>query len=237
MTNELSKWDDLMKLPKPRKILGRVRRVFARDPNRFLRQVSGVIHVGANSGQERETYASLGLRVVWIEPIPRVFDELKANIAQLPRQRAIQALVTDRDDEIYQFHIANNNGASSSILELKQHKDIWPDVEYVETVALASTTLPSLVRDEQIDLSAFDALIMDTQGSEMLVLKGAEPIIKHFRYVKTEVADFESYAGCCQIADLERFMTRHGFREHSRCAFAHRAQGGRYYDVTYEREV
>ena len=179
----------------------------------------------------------MGLRVLWVEPIPKVFEELKSNVSQLPRQRAIQALVTDRDNETCQFHIANNNGASSSILELKDHKCIWPNVEYTETVALVSTTLSSLVREQDIDPSLFDALIMDTQGSEMLVLKGAEPILKHFKFVKTEVADFESYAGCCQLADLGRFMTLHGFREYSRHAFARRSKGGAYYDVTYKRKA
>ena len=86
--------------------------------------------------------------MLWVEPIPKVFDELKSNISQLPRQRAIQALVTDRAYETYQFHVGNNHGASSSILELKDHKDIWPYVEYTETISLAGTTLTSLVQEQ-----------------------------------------------------------------------------------------
>lgn len=224
-------------MSKPKTIWERTRRLFTLSPNRFLRQVSGVIHVGANTGEESGKYEKLGLRVLWVEPIPKVFEELERNISQLPRQRAIKALVTDRDNETYQFHIANNNGASSSILELKDHKDIWPDVVYTETISLVSTTLSSLLREQVIDPSSFDALIIDTQGSELLVLKGAEPILKNFKFVKTEVADFESYAGCCQLADIEQFMTQHGFREFSRNAFARHTKGGAYYDITYKRKA
>src|SRR5215471_3305957 len=79
--------------------------------DRFLKQVPGVIHVGANEGQERDSYAQLGLRVVWIEPIPEVFAALKARLNGYPTQSAFEYLVTDRDDSEHQLHIANNGGA------------------------------------------------------------------------------------------------------------------------------
>ena len=44
------------------------------DPDAFLRRVRGLVHVGANTGQERESYASHGLSVIWVEPIGDVFD-------------------------------------------------------------------------------------------------------------------------------------------------------------------
>ena len=47
---------------------------------------------------------------------------------------------------------------------------------------------------------------------------------------------FESYAGCCQLKDIEAFLVLHGFREVSRHKFAQRAQGGGYYDVVYQRQ-
>ena len=47
------------------------------DPDAFLHQVSGVVHVGANTGQERDLYQTLGLRVCSIEPIPDVFARLQ----------------------------------------------------------------------------------------------------------------------------------------------------------------
>jgi FkbM family methyltransferase len=196
-----------------------------------------VIHVGANTGQEREYYRKLGLRVLWIEPIPRVFEELKLNLVEFPKQQAIQALVTDKDNETYDFHVANNNGASSSILEIKECRDIWPSIDFEGSISLNSTTLTSLLLDQNIDISLYDSLVMDTQGTELLVLKGGESILKHFHYVKTEVADFESYAGCCRLDDIKEFMRMHDFHEFSRHAFAHRCKGGAYYDVVYMRNV
>ncbi|HEY8164290.1 MAG TPA: FkbM family methyltransferase [Gemmatimonadaceae bacterium] len=191
--------------------------------------------MGAHTGEEREIYHGHGLRVVWIEADPDAFEVLRRNLVEFPEQRAIRCLVTDRDDAEYAFHIANNDGASSSILELHYHRDIWPTVAFERTIQVRSATLPVVLAREGIDPTAYDALIMDTQGSELMVLEGARSILKTFRYIKTEVPDFESYSGCCQLHDIADFMKRNGFRELSRHKFAERAEGGSYYDVVYER--
>ena len=217
-------------------ILRRARSKLNLDPDRFLRKVSGVIHIGANTGQERELYAQYGLRVIWIEPIPEVFETLKANLTGFPRQRALKCLVTDQDNVEHRFHIANNYGASSSILDLNLHKDVWPQVTYERTITLRSKTLASLLKDEHIDTSEYDALVMDTQGSELLVLKGAVSIMQNFTHIKTEVPDFESYKGCCQLVDIESFLVRHGYQKFSRHKFAEHPEGGNYYDVVYNRK-
>jgi FkbM family methyltransferase len=227
----------VMRIPSMSRIVGWINSRIKGSPDGFLKKVSGVIHVGANTGQERTVYEKLGLRVLWIEPIPEVFQQLQENIRALPRQRALQCLVTDRDDEEYQFHIANNGGQSSSILDLKLHKDIWPTIDYTGTMSLTSLTLASLLRREGIDPADYQALILDTQGSELLVLTGAVPVLRNFAYVKTEVADFESYAACCQLSDVEGFMTRHGYRMISRHKFASRPEGGSYFDVVYQRRA
>ena len=63
-------------------------------------------------------------------------------------------------------------------------------------------------------------LVIDTQGSELLVLKGALPILHHFKYIQTEVPDFEAYKGCCQLKDLQFFLVGLGYQEISRHQFA-----------------
>ncbi|MEM1255559.1 MAG: FkbM family methyltransferase [Cyanobacteria bacterium P01_H01_bin.21] len=205
------------------------------SPDLFLKDVSGIVHIGANLGQERELYYKCGLDVLWIEPIPDVFSKLIENIKDFKDQRAIQALVTDIDNKEYKFNIANNNGASSSILGFKQHKDIWPNVKYTNTILLKSLTLATLFQQEQIDASKYQALIMDTQGSELLVLKGSLPVLKHFQFIKTEVPDFESYEGCCQLSDIKAFMLEHGYKEISRKKFASHTLRGNYFDIIYQK--
>ena len=219
------------------KLLRRLRRLFAPDPNRFLRSARGVVHVGANVGQERELYRRHELEVLWIEPIPEVFAKLAANIAAFPRQRALECLVTDRDDAPYEFNVANNDGESSSILELKEHRDVWPKVRFTRTIKLRSSTLSTLLVRENVDVARYDALVMDTQGSELLVLRGAEPVLGHFKFIKTEVPDFEAYAGCAKLEDIDRFLRDRGYEELARNRFASRPGGGQYYDVVYGKRL
>ena len=155
--------------------------------------------LGANVGYEAKLYRAHGLSVVFIEPIPEVFARLSAKIRGFKDQKAFQALVTDVDDKEYKFYVANNYGESSSIFKFKHVKDIWPDIDYKTSILLKSTTLATLFKREQLDASKYQALIMDTQGSELLVLKGSIPILDNFKFIKTEVADFESYEGCCHF--------------------------------------
>ena len=215
----------------------RLKSIFKVNPNKFLKKINGIIHVGANTGQEIGLYARYGLSVVWIEPIPEVFETLKVNLKNFPKQVALKGLVTDFDNVNYQFHLANNNGASSSILDLKLHQDIWPDVSFKKTIHLQSLTLPSLLKINNIKLAEFDMLVMDTQGSELLVLEGSKSIMHNFKYVKTEVPDFEAYKGCCQLKDLQSFMINHGYIEVYRNKFASHPNGGSYYDIMYKKQV
>lgn len=218
------------------KSLFRQFRCFEKDPiNQFLKDIRGVVHVGANFGQEKKLYKKYDLNVIWVEPIPEVFDVLKENIKDFTNQQCFEALVTDVDDKEYQFHISNNNGKSSSIFDFKYHKDIWPNVSFSNTISIKSITLISLFQKEKINITDYNALILDTQGSELLVLRGSIKILDHFKYIKTEVADFESYEGCCQLDDIYVFMKEHGYKEYLRHKIVSRPGVGNYYDIVYKK--
>jgi hypothetical protein len=94
-----------------------------------------------------------------------------------------------------------------------------------------------LLARERIDVDRYDALVMDTQGSELLVLRGAQPLLERFSFVKTEVPDFEAYAGCAKLDEIDGFLTERGYTEIARNWFASRPGGGRYYDVVYNRRA
>jgi hypothetical protein len=112
---------------------------------------------------------------------------------------------------------------------------MWPEIYYTNEIRLKSTTLDSFVAKEALDLSGLQALVLDTQGSELMILKGAAVALPQFRFVKVEVPDFESYEGCCLSSELTDFMTSHGFRERRRDAFNSIPGVGTYFDVLYKR--
>jgi hypothetical protein len=100
---------------------------------------------------------------------------------------------------------------------------------------MPSITLASLLCQEAVDLRAYDALVLDTQGAELRVLRGAGAILDGFRFLKLEVPDFEAYRGCCLLPEVQRFLQARGWREHARHAFGYHPAGGCYFDVVYRR--
>ncbi|MBV8674217.1 MAG: hypothetical protein JOZ33_12345 [Acidobacteriaceae bacterium] len=125
-----------------------------RLPDRFLEEGQGVIHIGANKGQERFEYAHYGLKVTWVEPVPDIFSELESNLADFPNQTAYNCLIGARDGIKYQFHISDNEGASSSILEPnKQIPGHWDKVGFSRSIELESISLPTFIRINGIEMS------------------------------------------------------------------------------------
>ena len=204
-------------------------------PERYLEGGRGVIHVGANTGQERFEYARHGLKVAWVEPIPDIFAELQANVAAFPDQTAYNCLIAGQDGTKYEFRISDNEGSSSSILEPNlEHAEAWEKVTYSRSIQLESLSLPTFIRKNGIDLASFDILVLDTEGSELLILKGAAEILPRFRYIKCEAANFEVYEGSSQLSVVDSYLSRQGFKQTGRFILSRPAGGGRIFDVLYQ---
>lgn len=209
--------------------------ITAEDPLWFARKCRGVIHVGAHTGQEAWIYALMGRPVVWFEPIPEVFNRLENNIAKYPLQMAIEALVTDSDDVEYDFHVSDNDGGSSSVFELDEHQKMYPGVGFDRVIKRRSVTLDTAI-DQFAVPKKFDALVLDTQGSELLVLKGAPRALARIRWVLAECADFSAYKMGCQCSDIGNFLAEHGFSECRRFEKATSEDVGTYFDILYVRD-
>lgn len=190
--------------------------------------------MGANVGQERDLYAKFNQKVLWVEPIPQVFEILSSNLKSFPHQHAENRLITDRDGAEYVFRVANNS-VSSSILALDRHREIWPEVHFESQMVLRSITLDTMLDEIGAGPDDYRALVMDTQGSELLVLKGARRLLKHICYVKTEAADFEVYVGCAKVEEVETFLSGFGFELTRADKFAEKEGVGSCYDLLFRK--
>jgi FkbM family methyltransferase len=204
--------------------------------NAFLKKSKGVIHVGASYGQERDLYNYFNQNVIWIEPIFEVFNELKKNISKYKNQSCFNYLITDQNNQNHEFKITNNS-LSSSIFHLAEHKKMWPEVKYSHSVNLKSIKLATFFLKENIDLKDFDSLVIDTQGSELLVLKGLGENINLFTYAKVEACNFKSYDGCCTDIEIVNYMKNYNFFEKKRTTASLKIDGKNYlsHDILFER--
>lgn len=155
----------------------------------FQRQSKGVLHIGGSTGQEAEDYFRQGLPVIWVEADPLTFATLEKRIKKFPNQRALNYLVSDAEREM-EFFVTDNSGLSSSVYPLSAYgQDFW-NIKNVESKKLFSRTIDSLL---EVDLSAYDFWVIDVQGHELEVLKGAENALKTCNWILCEISTIPYY--------------------------------------------
>ncbi len=66
-------------------------------------------------------------------------------------------------------------------------------------------------------------------------MQRAANLLECFTFIKTEAADFESYANCATVDSLRRFVAQKGFRLVRQDKFAEHPSLGAYYDLLFAR--
>jgi FkbM family methyltransferase len=183
-----------------------------RSQIRIFRSSRGILHVGANSGQERFLYHYLQKPALWIEPDRESFRRLSANIRPLRGQKAIRALCWSRAGVRLPFHQTSNNGLSSSVYPLAKHLHLWPGVKPAGKVVMTSQTLDGLLFAKRRDALPYDTLILDTQGSELQILAGAGKTLKNITTIICEACNFEAYRGGCRDSQVKKFLHQRGWK-------------------------
>lgn len=168
----------------------------------------GVIHVGGNIGQAAESYGNLN--VLWIEPIPNVFNRLQDNIKPYPSQKALNYLISDTDNTEYNFNVSNQS-ARSSFLSFTNHHFNDSKFEHTETLTLRSTRMDTLIKKHGINLNDYDVLVTDCQGADYFALNSFGELINHFSYIKSEVMISEIYKGLVNEEYINEFLKSKGF--------------------------
>jgi len=174
----------------------------------FLRQSHGILHIGAHEGQEAEVYSRLSKPVIWIEAIPLYFEKLRVNVGSFHNQLALNALLDSKCQSSRDFFIASNNAESSSIYPLAGN-DYWRGLENSEVCKLPSKRLDCIFSG--LELREFDYWIVDVQGAELEVLKGAGDLLNYCRYLQVEISQEKFYEGGAEFQELRAFLDSKSF--------------------------
>lgn len=171
---------------------------------------TGVLHVGANIGEEAPVYAELGItNVIWIEANHKLMPALNENISKFPGQIAFNYCVGDENKDTV-LHISNNAGQSSSVLQLEYHVVAHPEVDFIEDQPTKMWRLDS-IPDLALFEEGLDFLNMDIQGAELMALKGMGKMLDQFQWAYLEVNKLELYRGCALVEEIDAFMGEKGF--------------------------
>lgn len=174
-----------------------------------------VMHVGASSGQEFGSYQAFGMgRAVYVEPLDEAFALLKKRLSQAETANVhipVQALCLDRGGRKLRLNISNKDGVASSVLGLGRVRSLHPQIKYVGGQEVVSTTVDTVV-EEVLAGHAPELLVIDTQGTELEVLKGSVRSLEGpTRFVFCEVSHKPLYEGGCEEVQVTAFLSRYGF--------------------------
>lgn len=168
----------------------------------------GVLHIGANVGEEFPVYMELAVKKqIWIEPNPDIYQKLVGNISSNPEAAAYNCCIGDIDGDVV-LHESNNAGQSSSILPLGTHKDVHPDVFYTRDIPCKIYRIDSLFQNGA--LNDFDFLNIDIQGAELFALRGMGVLLNQFKWVYLEVNKAFLYVGCPLVEELDQYLSNFG---------------------------
>lgn len=178
---------------------------------KFSVKAGGVLHLGANEGQEAEDYNRQGIsRVIWVEALLPIWQKLCQNTGRYPGHVCLAACVSDVTGETVKFHVANNGAQSSSFLEFGTHSKEHPSVKFIRDIEMTTIRVDDLLRKRSLSVGPHWFLNIDLQGAELKALKGMGSLLWEFDYAYIEVNEKELYVGCPLKQEIDEYLAQHG---------------------------
>jgi FkbM family methyltransferase len=170
-----------------------------------------LVDVGASGGLNHNWKpARRHLKVIGFEPDPREYsalverggdDTIYFNTALFSDQRRLS------------LHLARKQEVSSTFMPNRDFLDAFPDAERYDI--LREITIDADTLDNQLangGIHGVDFLKLDTQGSELSILRGATRTLeRQIVGVEIEVEFVELYKGQPLFDEVNRFLTESGF--------------------------
>jgi FkbM family methyltransferase len=158
-----------------------------------------VVDAGANRGQWARELRAEGYRgeIVSFEPLSTAYAALE-QAAMADQHWTTQRLALGDAAGEAELHVAGNDGASSSLLEMRPaHDEAAPQARYVGTERVP------VARLDDLELGGDRLMLkLDVQGNERAVLAGAAQTAGRVHAVECELSFVELYAGQALFEEL-----------------------------------
>lgn len=170
--------------------------------------VSGIIHVGAHIGQEHQDYKNTfgeSLITHWFEPLPEMYQKLVKNLSHDENAKTYNIALGERQGTTTIYVDNENGGQSSSVLKPAKHKEIFSHIKFDNSFEI------DIARLDDFNIKDVNMLVLDVQGNELNVIKGATRTLSRIDYLFTEFNTVEMYEGCPTLEDLDSILAPFGF--------------------------
>jgi FkbM family methyltransferase len=142
-------------------------------------------------------------KIYLFEPIPELFSSLKAKFQDSSMIEVFPFAVSNTNGQS-QFYLTNNQ-ASSSLLPLGKHKDLFPHVSVDASITVQTRTLQSIM--SQYSLPRPDMLFLDVQGAESRILSCLSASLRsRVKLIYTETSKEEVYVGSEPLEQIKSLL-------------------------------
>lgn len=186
--------------------------LFKKAEDFFGVKCTGVLHLGASIGEELDFYESRNVqKILYVEANPEVHARLDERVHQLSKPLDIRTFcfaASDKEEEL-DFYLTSNL-KSSSILEMAEHKDLYPFITDSGKITVQAKRAETVFSPD--DFEKINAMVLDIQGAELKALKGCDSLLHQIDFIISEVHFGELYVGSPRIENLDDFLKTKGFR-------------------------
>lgn len=175
----------------------------------------GIIYAGAHVGEHVGLFAACGFRsILALEPNVAAFRELQQVASRFEGVTCLNVAAGDQDGVTPYFRVSDIPTLNSTL---------EPDTAYWLKLVGSQELERHPVERLEVPLARLDTLLpagkphpyhvlyINTQGSEIQVLRGAERMLPDVEVIFTEVNFVRRYEGCATFAEVDAFLTQRGF--------------------------
>lgn len=149
--------------------------------------------------------------VYWVEAIPKYVEISRKLLVVSEKQSVIEAAHWSSAGIRKKFRISSNGGLSSSFYKMKPHRVFQPSNFLIESIRVRTTTIDKLVEDLRIAKQCISLLVLDLQGVELEVLKGAKKTLQQTNAIFCEVSRMQLYKKQPTFKMIDEFLMSEGF--------------------------
>jgi FkbM family methyltransferase len=180
----------------------------------YRRYPISLVDVGARGGLKANWAAARRhLRLIGFEPDPVELERLVERTTREQSSSRYLGTALHSHRSTLHLHVARDRGLSSIFPPNRPFLDTFPDAERFDTLSMKDVDADAL--DDVVAANGVgdvDFIKADTQGSELLVLKGAERTLRASVIgVEVEVEFAPIYSGQPLFADVDAYMRELGY--------------------------
>ena len=174
--------------------------------------VNSVIDVGANEGQFALKLINSKFKgdIISFEPLKDEHSLLNKLSFKKKNWKVARRCALGNKNKIMQLNISGNRQSSSLLKILRKHTELRPDSSIIKTDSVNVEKLDNF----KSDISKFKKnllLKIDTQGSEIDVLRGAAKVIKNIKCLFVEVSLVSLYKNQKLWLDVIKYVKKLNF--------------------------